>query len=142
MSDESWTISSGELETIVNFKDLLGCLSASFINANLSNIIPRLVDEADNVVISVMPNAYDVRVVVFSLGKDSVASPDGFKGCFFKTYYDIINHDLSLTILTFFISEPLPKTWSATNFILLQKKGNPKTCFDFVPSVFVISLKK
>nr|XP_009765405.1 PREDICTED: uncharacterized protein LOC104216959 [Nicotiana sylvestris] len=56
--------------------------------------VPTLVDYAQNVELIKQPTKEEVRHAVFGLNGDSAGGPDGFTGCFFHTYWDIIAEDM------------------------------------------------
>lgn len=59
----------------------------------MEEVIPTLVDETTNNLLTMILSKDEVKNVVFTLNKDG-AEPDGFGACFFQIYWDIVQNDV------------------------------------------------
>ncbi|KAK2352799.1 hypothetical protein QL285_090510 [Trifolium repens] len=90
-------------------------------------VIPHLVTDEVNALMTLLPSHQEIKAAVFSLNKDSAPGPDGFGAFFFQNYWDIVKLDVFNAVLEFFttswilpgfnsnIIALLPKTSSATS---------------------------
>ncbi|XP_071918905.1 uncharacterized protein [Coffea arabica] len=88
---------------------------------NLSSVIPKLIQLADNAKLEEIPTMEDVRRVVSDMDGDSVAGPDGYTGKFFTFAWDIVAQDLYNAVVSFFCGAELPKKVTATLLLLIPK---------------------
>jgi len=58
-------------------------------------VIPHLIIDRINNLLTLLPSDEEIFQAVFSLNKNSAPSPDGFKALFFQTFWDIIKHDVT-----------------------------------------------
>ncbi|PNY03410.1 ribonuclease H [Trifolium pratense] len=70
----------------------------------VEKVIPNLVGDNINALLTVLPSAEEIKHAFFDLNKDGAPGPDGFGGVFFQTYWDIIHVDVINAILQFFSS--------------------------------------
>ncbi|MCH84849.1 RNA-directed DNA polymerase (Reverse transcriptase), partial [Trifolium medium] len=68
----------------------------------VEEVIPNLVDDQINNMITSIPSSEEIKNAVFSLNKDSAPGPDGFGGFFYQTYWDIIHKDVCDAVIEFF----------------------------------------
>ncbi|KAK4403235.1 hypothetical protein Sango_1064200 [Sesamum angolense] len=73
------------------------------------------------------PSQEDIKEVVFSINKDSVARPDGFSSAFFQACWNIIVEDVIAAITDFFRGTPMPRSFIATSIILIPKNDSPQS---------------
>ncbi|XP_019460143.1 PREDICTED: uncharacterized protein LOC109359903 [Lupinus angustifolius] len=57
-------------------------------NGLISSVIPHLVTEDDNFLLTKHPSNEEIRSVVFSMKGDGAPGPDGFGGCFFQAFWE------------------------------------------------------
>ncbi|GAU32780.1 hypothetical protein TSUD_152280 [Trifolium subterraneum] len=74
----------------------------------VEQVIPNLVGDNINALLTVLPSAEEIKHVVFDLNKDGAPGPDGFGAIFFQTYWDIIHVDVINAVLQFFSSDKIP----------------------------------
>ncbi|XP_019432511.1 PREDICTED: uncharacterized protein LOC109339510 [Lupinus angustifolius] len=69
--------------------------SPNFVTPNnlIQEVIPSLVNEADNLMISSIPTDVEIKSVVFDMNEDSAPGPDGYRGSFYTNFWDIISMD-------------------------------------------------
>ncbi|KAI5414543.1 hypothetical protein KIW84_040148 [Lathyrus oleraceus] len=70
----------------------------------VGDIIPQLVDDNMNVILTQLPSVDEITAVVFSLNKNSVTGPYGFRVVFYQAYWDIIKVDVSNFVIDFFLN--------------------------------------
>ncbi|GAU47353.1 hypothetical protein TSUD_190190 [Trifolium subterraneum] len=74
----------------------------------VEQVIPNLVGDNVNALLTIISSADEIKHVVFDLNKDGAPGPDGFGVVFFQTYWDIIHEDVVKVVLKFFSSgDPL-----------------------------------
>jgi hypothetical protein len=73
-------------------------------------VIPNLVTEEVNALLTVLPSHIEIKAVVFSLNKDGAPGPDGFGAFFFQHYWDIVKNDVVNAVLQFFFYQ-LDHAW-------------------------------
>ncbi|KAL2246128.1 UNVERIFIED_CONTAM: hypothetical protein Sindi_2881000 [Sesamum indicum] len=79
------------------------------------------------------PSHDDIKEVVFSINKDSVAGPDGFSSAFFQACWNTIAEDVNAAVMDFFRGTPMPRSFSATSIILIPKNDSPQSWSEFRP---------
>ncbi|XP_011081406.1 uncharacterized protein LOC105164454 [Sesamum indicum] len=84
-------------------------------------------------IISSLPTDEEIRETVFSIGKESVASPDGFSSAFYQACWDFIAIDIFEAVKDFFHGTPMPRSFTATTIVLVPKVESPQTWNDFRP---------
>jgi hypothetical protein len=66
--------------------------AGSFVdNGLVEEVIPNLITDRINDMLTNIPSMEEIKSAVFSLNNDSAPGPDGFGACFFQTYWDIVN---------------------------------------------------
>ncbi|KAL0383083.1 UNVERIFIED_CONTAM: hypothetical protein Scaly_0595600 [Sesamum calycinum] len=83
--------------------------------------------------ISNIPTQEEIKNIVFSINKDSVAGKDGFPSAFFQNCWDFINIDIQEAVRDFFCGTPMPRSFMATTIVLIPKVESPQTLSDFRP---------
>lgn len=58
------------------------------------DVIPALVNEADNHFMTAIPSLEELKETVFEMSGDSAPGLDGFSGSFYQAFWDIIKDDL------------------------------------------------
>ncbi|KAL2235304.1 UNVERIFIED_CONTAM: hypothetical protein Sindi_1262600 [Sesamum indicum] len=79
------------------------------------------------------PSQDDIKEVVLSIDKDSVAGPDGFSSAFFQACWNTIVEDVNAVVMEFFRGTPMPRSFSATSIILIPKNDSPQSWSEFRP---------
>ncbi|XP_074351317.1 uncharacterized protein LOC141690410 [Apium graveolens] len=75
----------------------------------------------------------EIRVVIFAMGDDKAAGPDGYSALFFKKAWPVIGNDLCVVILEFFRTGKLLKEVNATLIALIPKEDHPRVVGGFRP---------
>ncbi|GAA0160574.1 reverse transcriptase [Lithospermum erythrorhizon] len=117
----------------VNFFQSLFTQDTAAGDVELIDCIPPMVSDEDNEQLLSIPNLEEVKQVVFSLNKESVAGPDGFNGHFFHNFWDLIAGDMLQAVRCFLAGNPLHKGFTSTAIALIPKGDNPKSWKDYRP---------
>ncbi|KAF9624335.1 hypothetical protein IFM89_009618 [Coptis chinensis] len=64
---------------------------------NLIHTMPHIISEADNVALTAITTAQEIKAAVFLLNADSSPGPDGFTGFFFHHCWEIVEYDVVIT---------------------------------------------
>ncbi|XP_073133945.1 uncharacterized protein [Henckelia pumila] len=79
------------------------------------------ISEEENQSFAAAPSLEEVRAVVFSIPRDSVAGPDGFSSVFFQRCWDFVQQNVMDAVLDFFRSSLMPQGFTATTITLIPK---------------------
>ncbi|GAA0171395.1 hypothetical protein LIER_41148 [Lithospermum erythrorhizon] len=114
------------------FKDLFTGDTTSE-EEELEDCILSLVSSSDNEMLMADPGLEEVRKVVLSLNKDSVAGPDGFNGHFFHNFWNLIAMDVLAAVRHFMAGSHLHQSFTSTNIVLIPKGDHPKSWKEYRP---------
>ncbi|KAK2410795.1 hypothetical protein QL285_046137 [Trifolium repens] len=67
-----------------HFSSLFSQTSNFVDNGLVEEVIPNLITDRINHMLTVLPSYDEIKSAVFSLNNDSAPGPDGFGACFFK----------------------------------------------------------
>jgi len=76
------------------FQDIFGVDNTCISNDLVSTMIPHLVTEVDNLMLTAAPGVDEIKQAVFYLNGEGVPGPDGFGGHFFQFFWDIVASDV------------------------------------------------
>ncbi|XP_026460828.1 uncharacterized protein LOC113361980 [Papaver somniferum] len=68
------------------------------IKEELLDVVPQLINDKDQQCLDAIPSAEEIKKTVFNMDPESSPGPDGFYGIFYRTCWDIIQHDLMAAI--------------------------------------------
>ncbi|XP_026442609.1 uncharacterized protein LOC113342207 [Papaver somniferum] len=71
--------------------------------------------------LDVVPSMEEIKAAVFDLGADSAPGTDGFSGCFYRHYWDLIHQDLSKAIIFCWNNKTIPHGVNSSLILLLAK---------------------
>ncbi|XP_026399476.1 uncharacterized protein LOC113295352 [Papaver somniferum] len=60
---------------------------------SLLEVIPKYITKEDQSMLDSIPNTEEIKSIIFSMDPDSSPVPDGFSGCFYRAYWQIIVDD-------------------------------------------------
>ncbi|XP_019423314.1 PREDICTED: uncharacterized protein LOC109332721 [Lupinus angustifolius] len=103
------------------------------LNDLISSVIPHLVNEDDNFLLTKHPSNEEIRSVVFSMKGDGALGPDGFGGCFFQAFWEIIGPDVCQSVTYFFSNNWLPLNLNSNSVVLIPKHPEADRIEDFRP---------
>lgn len=121
-------------EHIVNhFSSLFNNTTNTRDNGLIDEVIPSLITERINTMLTLLPTEEEIFQAVFSLNKDSAPGPDGFGALFFQTFWDIVKNDATKAVLQFFSTGWILPNYNANNIVLIPKTKNAGTVSDYRP---------
>lgn len=100
----------------------LAPLSPQQLEGSLPALIQTVISSKDNMHIITLPSEEEVRVAVFSIGRDKAPGPDGFNSNFFQQYWGLLRHDVMKIVQTFFSIGELDPSSNGTFIVLILKK--------------------
>ncbi|KAL8514616.1 hypothetical protein ACS0TY_013630 [Phlomoides rotata] len=109
--------------------------SNNFDAAVLDNFIKSVVSQEDNDTLTVLPNADEIKCVVFDMEPSSSTGPDKFGGSFYQTCWDIISYDVIEAVRHFFLTHHIPYGLNSSFVTLILKKPGENRVEDFRPIV-------
>ncbi|MCH85515.1 RNA-directed DNA polymerase (Reverse transcriptase), partial [Trifolium medium] len=92
-------------------------------------VIPKLITEDVNALITLLPSHQEITTAVFALNKDSASGPDGFGAFFFQHYWDCVKFDVYNAVLEFFSTSWILPGFNS-NIIALLPKVSDATSID------------
>ncbi|XP_058757179.1 uncharacterized protein LOC131630417 [Vicia villosa] len=100
----------------------LFCFAGTQQNLNIvGDVIPNLVTEDMNKILTALPSHEEIRSAVFGLNKQSSPGPGGFGGFFYQTYWSIIKDDVCAAVLQFFQHGEFISNFNVSKIILIPK---------------------
>ncbi|KAF9621593.1 hypothetical protein IFM89_023167 [Coptis chinensis] len=93
-------------------------------NSELMSLIPQLVRDEENIVLTAVPTHQEVEDAVFSMEANSSPGPDGFQGIFYLAFWSIIGQDVSNAIVSVFKDNKLPKGMNLGFRVLIPEVTN------------------
>ncbi|GAU48947.1 hypothetical protein TSUD_285360 [Trifolium subterraneum] len=110
--------------------------SAPFVdNGLVEEVIPCLVTDRFNNMLTILPSHDEIKSVVFGLNNDSAPGPNGFGAVFFQTYWDIIKQDVISAVLQFSTTGWLSPNFNANILVLIPKITNAESVNQYRPIV-------
>lgn len=92
-----------------------------------------LVSEEENLLLTSVPSAAEIREAAFSINAEKAPGPDGFSAGFFHTHWEDIGPDIVLEVQGFFNGQALPDNINDTHIRLIPKIRNPQKVSDYRP---------
>jgi hypothetical protein len=109
-------------EHIISYYKNLFCSNFVLQDSLLAEeVIPSLVTDEINTLLTVLPSHLEIKSAVFALNKDSAPGPDGFGAFFFQHYWEIIKNDVINAILEFFTTSWILPGFNSNIIALLPK---------------------
>ncbi|XP_019423006.1 PREDICTED: uncharacterized protein LOC109332480 [Lupinus angustifolius] len=102
-------------------------------NSLIDSVIPNLVSEEDNRQLAAIPSNEEIKKAVFSMNGDGAPGPDGFGGCFYQDFCDIIQVEVCNSVRQFFSHPWLLPNLNSNNIILIPKVIGADRVEDFRP---------
>ena len=103
------------------------------LDADLLSVIPSLVTQEDNNMLTSLVALEELKGNVFSMSVHSAPGPDGFSGSFFHSAWEIIKMDLLSAVNYFMQGGVIPRSVNAMLLALIPKKDHPDNFSDFRP---------
>jgi hypothetical protein len=119
---------------VVNYYKNLFCINPLLQDHSLvEEVIPKLVEDNTNHMLTMPPTHEEIKAAVFNLNKDGAPGPDGFGAFLFQTYWEIIHKELIDAIMQFFISGWILPDYNANTLILIPKHSNADSVDQYRP---------
>ncbi|XP_019435167.1 PREDICTED: uncharacterized protein LOC109341679 [Lupinus angustifolius] len=113
------------------FTNLYASDNETLPSSLISQAIPQLVSDEDNSMLSSIP--WKIRSAVFAMNGEGAPGPDGFGGCFFQDFWDIIGHDVCQSVIQFFSQGWILPNLNSNNIVLIPKFSGADRIEDFRP---------
>jgi hypothetical protein len=121
-------------EHVVNYYKSLFCTNFVLPDSLLvAEVIPNLVSDEINVMLTVFPSHNEIKAAVFALNKDSAPVPDGFGAFFFQNCWDIIKKEVIEVVLQFFSSSWILPGFNSNIIALLPKSPEASSIDQYRP---------
>ena len=101
----------------------------------IPEVIPYLVLEEDNLVLTREPTAEEVREATFSMNEHSVPSPDGFNGTFYRSCWETIGENVVEAIKKIFTTGEILRNINSNFMVLIPKFEGADSLDKFRPIV-------
>jgi hypothetical protein len=119
---------------VVNYYKNVFCTNTVLQDQLLvEEVIPNLVTDNVNALLTMIPSDEEIKNAVFSLNKDSALGPDGYVAFFFQHYWEIVHEDVVKVVLQFFISGWILPNYNSNTIILIPKSHSADTIEQFRP---------
>ncbi|GAU50480.1 hypothetical protein TSUD_409650 [Trifolium subterraneum] len=99
----------------------------------VEEVIPSLIDDNVNTLLTLIPSRDEIKNAVFSLNKDSAPGPDGYGAFFYQKYWEIIHDDVVKAVLQFFTTGWIMPNFNSNTLILIPKTNNADSIDQFRP---------
>lgn len=139
LSDGFWVDDQSQIQTLAvnHFSSV-----ANSAYPDPSNLLFRIdsskVTADQNTLISIIPNANEIRTAVFALEKDNSLGPDGHSGYFFTTTWQSTSPSVVKAVQHFFLSGKLYRA-SNTYFLKLIPKSTSPSSFAYYKPISLLN---
>ncbi|KAK9289093.1 hypothetical protein L1049_017564 [Liquidambar formosana] len=121
---------------IVDYYTTLYSASSPTLHSDLvDSIIPQMVTEEENILLTSVPSAEEIRAAIFSMDPHSSPGPDGFNGFFFQTCWEIVSSDVIKAVTIFFEKGFFIPNFNSSFMVLIPKVPNADSLGQFRPIV-------
>ncbi|KAE9619300.1 putative RNA-directed DNA polymerase [Lupinus albus] len=115
------------------FTDLFASTNNIYHNNLIQVVIPRLVSDSENNMLTIIPTDDEIKSAVFAMNGDGAPGPDGFGGCFYQSFWDIVGQDVCNSIRQFFSPGWLLPNLNSNTLVLIPKSPNADKIEEFIP---------
>jgi len=99
----------------------------------VEEVIPTLVDDQTNNLLTLITSKAEIKNAVFSLNGEGAPGPDGFGGFFFQHYWSIVKLDVINAVKDFFINNWLTSNFNSNAIVLIPKTLEADTVGEYMP---------
>ncbi|XP_026437835.1 uncharacterized protein LOC113336058 [Papaver somniferum] len=103
------------------------------INQCLINLISTTIAPTENNTLVKVPDAVEIKNILFSIAGDKAPGPNGFPSNFFQANWDVVGEYIVTMVQNFFTSGYLLKEMNSTFISLISKTESPTTPAHFRP---------
>lgn len=122
-----------EDHVLAYFLNIFGVENNCMHNDLVETVIPLMVTDNDNLLLTAAPNNDEIKRAVFHLNGDGALGLDGFGGHFIQYFWDIVAHDVVCSVQDFFYSGVIIPNLNANIIVLLPKVPGACSMSDFRP---------
>jgi hypothetical protein len=128
-----------EQHVLTFYKDLFGSNNQCIPTDIVERTIPSLITAADNESLTHIPSFDEVKQAVFNMDGSSSPRPDGFSGCFFQHYWDVVGTDVVASVTQFFRQGWILPNLNSSHVAIIPKFPGAETiklsshCYDEFP---------
>lgn len=102
-------------------------------NGLIERVIPSLVTNIENAMLTNLPSKEEVKADVFSMKTSSAPVPNGFGACFYQAHWDIVQHDVFDAVSQFFTQSWLTPNFNSNLVSLIPKFKGANKITDYRP---------
>jgi hypothetical protein len=99
----------------------------------IEEVIPSLINDDVNTLLTLIPSQEEIKNAVFILNKDGAPGPDGYGAFFYQKYWEIIQEDVVNAVLQFFTTGWILPSFNSNTIILIPKTSNADSMDQFRP---------
>ncbi|XP_019454478.1 PREDICTED: uncharacterized protein LOC109355707 [Lupinus angustifolius] len=115
------------------FEEFFATENVTSLSPLINTVIPSSMTELENYMLTNPPSMEEVKGVVFAMKGDGAPGPDGFSGCFYQTYWDIVGEDVYNLVMQFFNRGWILPNLNASNLVLIPKFLGANKVEDYRP---------
>ncbi|XP_019438892.1 PREDICTED: uncharacterized protein LOC109344584 [Lupinus angustifolius] len=115
------------------FVDLFASPNVTSANSLIADVIPSIVSDDENYMLVKDPSVDEIKGAVFAMNGNGAPGPDGFGGCFYQHYWDIVGLDVCNSVLQFFKHGWILPNLNSNNVVLVPKAANAEKIEDYRP---------
>lgn len=90
-------------------------------NYLIEQVVPSLVSNDDNDLLTIIPSHEEIKSTVFAMNGDGAPGPDGFRGCFYQAFWDVVGEDVCNFVCQFFSQGWLWPNLNSNLVVLIPK---------------------
>ncbi|XP_019431608.1 PREDICTED: uncharacterized protein LOC109338759 [Lupinus angustifolius] len=115
------------------YTDLFGSTNNIARNDLIQSVIPSLVFDDENLMLTSILSHQEIKDVVCGLNGDGAPGPDDFVGCFYQAFWDIVGNDVCCSVTQFFTQGWILPNMNSNSVILISKNNNAVKIDDYRP---------
>ncbi|XP_019459917.1 PREDICTED: uncharacterized protein LOC109359677 [Lupinus angustifolius] len=115
------------------YSGMYACPNNITPNNLIQSVVPNLVSMGDNIMLTLAPTSEEIRAAVFTMNGDGAPGPDGFGGCFYQNFWEIVASDVYKSVSQFFLRDWLLPNLNSNSVVLIPKSPSVDRIEDFRP---------
>ncbi|XP_019451878.1 PREDICTED: uncharacterized protein LOC109353979 [Lupinus angustifolius] len=118
---------------LLYFSDLYASKNIITPNSLIASVIPALVSEEDNIMLTKLSSYDEIKCVVFDMKGEGAPRPYEFGGCFYQAFWDIVGLQVCEAVLQFFSKGWILPNLNSNSVVLIPKFPRAIKIEDFRP---------
>ncbi|XP_019435871.1 PREDICTED: uncharacterized protein LOC109342316 [Lupinus angustifolius] len=114
-------------------KTLYASKNQSQPNELIQLVIPNMVTDSDNCMLTKIPSHNEIKAAVFAMKGEGAPGLDGFGGCFYQEFWEIVGVDVCNSVSQFFTQSWILPNLNSNSVVLLPKFPRADKIEDFRP---------